>query len=207
METESKTNNPVWSMEAQLYLSKIQFIRPVKKPLEELGFNTAPASKGHHLACEGGLCAHSVNVTRWLLKLTDTMRVQWPRPESPYIIGMFHDLVKCKCYSCSYADNPKGWDAKKVFVIRHAEHEYPGHGEASALIAATEIGFPLLPVETACIVYHMGAFCLDAEQLSKYDFALSRYPRELIATHTADMLAARVDEEFDHTAPDGSETK
>lgn len=41
--------------------------------LKDIGYFDAPASNGHHLAEKGGLVTHSVNVTRELLKLTETM--------------------------------------------------------------------------------------------------------------------------------------
>ena len=37
--------------------------------LREIGYFTAPASKGHHLACAGGLMRHSINVSEILLGL------------------------------------------------------------------------------------------------------------------------------------------
>lgn len=159
--------------------------------LDKIGYFTAPASKGHHLARPGGLLEHSVNVTRWLERLTEAGVVRWKEPESPYRIGMLHDLVKCKCYAEDPTQTVADGEAVK-FVYKNSE--WPGHGAASALIAMSEIGVHLSPVECACIVHHMGAFGLDAKQLKEYDAALDVYPREIIATHTTDILAARVDE-------------
>ena len=159
--------------------------------LEEIGYFTAPASKGHHLARPGGLLEHSVNVTRWLEKLTEAGVVRWKEPESPYRIGMLHDLVKCKCYAEDLTHTVAEGETAKIV---YRDSEWPGHGAASALIAMSEIGVHLSPVECACIVHHMGAFGLNDRQLKEYDAALDVYPREIIATHTADILAARVDE-------------
>ena len=153
--------------------------------LDRIGYFRAPASKGHHLARPGGLVEHSVNVTHWLERLTDAGLVSWQRRESPYLIGMLHDLVKCKCYGLEVAD-----DGSEKYCYRRSE--WPGHGAASALIAASELSIYITPQEVACIVHHMGAFGLDERQLKDYDAALNVYPREIIATHTADMLAARV---------------
>ena len=102
---------------------------------------------------------------------------------------MLHDLVKCKCYA---VDPLCSRDEPIRYVYRQSG--YVGHGAASALIAMSVIGVSLLPVECACIVHHMGAFRLDDWQLKEYNAALDQFPRELIATHTADMLASRVDE-------------
>lgn len=66
--------------------------------LEKLGFFDAPASRSYHGNYEGGLFNHSVAVTNSLLKLTEDNELKWERKESPYIIGMFHDLCKCDQY-------------------------------------------------------------------------------------------------------------
>lgn len=157
--------------------------------LENIGFFEAPESKYHHLAEPCGLMRHSVNVTDWLLKLTAAGVVSWDCASSPYRIGMLHDLVKCKCYA---VDPLCSRDEPIRYVYRQTG--YVGHGAASALIAMSVVGISLLPVECACIVHHMGAFRLDDWQLKEYNAALDQFPRELIATHTADMLASRVDE-------------
>ena len=39
--------------------------------LNQMGYFTAPASRGYHLAYEGGLADHSINVTKELVKLTN----------------------------------------------------------------------------------------------------------------------------------------
>ena len=77
--------------EAELPADRIDFL------LDELGFMRMPASIHHHLNHPGGLARHSVNVTRRLVALTDAFGVSWPRKESPYLVGMLHDLVKCPC--------------------------------------------------------------------------------------------------------------
>ena len=66
--------------------------------VKALGYFNAPASKSHHLNYPGGLVVHSLNVTDNILKLTKTFGYKWQREDSPYVIGMLHDLVKCKCY-------------------------------------------------------------------------------------------------------------
>lgn len=162
----------------------------IRDRLENMGYFDAPASGSHHLAERGGLAVHSVNVTRWLLKLTKAMDIQWPRPKSPYIVGMLHDLVKAKTYEFQRC----GAEEKIVRVPQ----PYTGHGAASAIIAGAELGVQLCPAEASAIVHHMGAFHLEGYDLKDFDGALSLFPREIIATHTADMLAARWDEEYDH---------
>ena len=155
--------------------------------LKDVGYFDAPASKGHHLALKGGLVTHSVNVTRELLKLTETMGVKWPREESPYLVGLLHDLVKCRCYRVVADAEQDGWE--------YVQTEYPGHGVASVMIAA-ELGIDLRPEEIAAITYHMGMFGVGREYTDKeFNAALAKYPQHIIATHCADWWAARVTEE------------
>ena len=155
--------------------------------LKDVGYFAAPASKGHHLAEKGGLVTHSMNVTRELLKQTETMGVMWPREESPYLVGMLHDLVKCRCYRAKDGAERNGWE--------YVQPEYPGHGIASVMIAA-ELGIELRPAEILAITYHMGMFGVGREYTDKeFDAALAKYPQQIIATHCADWWAARVTEE------------
>lgn len=146
------------------------------RKLEKIGYFTAPASCRHHLAVEGGLVRHSVNVTQRLIDL----RVFPETPDNPsyYRVGMLHDLVKCFCYA-------RGDEGKYRFVTA----PYPGHGMASFMIAH-ELGIELTPVEAACIVWHMGAFGLDEDALKQYSAAVRLYPNQIILTHAADHLAS-----------------
>ena len=185
---KSETNESL-EVKARLYLERAWMSDDAIDRLANIGFFNAPASRYHHRAEPGGLMRHSVNVTEWLLKLTDAGFVSWDRPSSPYMIGMLHDLVKCKCYA---VDPLCCRDEPIRYVFRQSG--YVGHGAASALIAMSVVGVSLAPVECACIVHHMGAFRLDDWQLKEYNAALDQFPRELIATHTADMFASRVDD-------------
>lgn len=157
--------------------------------LAGIGYFMQPASKGHHLARKGGLMRHSVNVTRWLVALTDALGVCWPRKESPYLVGMLHDLVKCKCYRpvpCTeYCESPS-WE--------YVQPEYPGHGACSVAIAA-ELGIHLMREEIAAITFHMGPWGVGKEYSDQeLKAAMRAFAPQIIATHTADWYAAEVDE-------------
>ena len=145
----------------------------VFEALKEIGYFDAPASKGHHLAVAGGLAKHSMRVTEILLETHAVSEV------SAYRIGMYHDLVKCLCYKAV-------GDGKYEYV----QPPYPGHGAASAMIAA-DIGIQLNPVERAAIVWHMGAFGIhDDRQMEEYKAALRKWPIPIIFTHASDHLAS-----------------
>ena len=144
--------------------------------LREIGYFEAPASKGHHLNYEGGLCEHSINVVDRMLELG-----AFEAEESAYRVGMLHDLVKCKCYKL---DVYSGYE--------YVQPPYPGHGVASVMIAH-ELGISLTPEETAAITWHMGAFRLNERELKEYRAAVSRFPRAIILTHAADHLASALE--------------
>ncbi len=158
--------------------------------LVDIGYFAAPASKGHHLAFPGGLAQHSANVTKRLVSLSIDLGVRWSRDESPYIVGVLHDLVKCQCYRLNE-------DGK---TFSYVQPKWPGHGVASVMIATAELGIRLNPDESAAIVHHMGAFGLSGRALDEFDAALDRWPGQIIATHTADWAAARIDETGDWSA-------
>lgn len=166
--------------------------------LKSIGYFDAPASKGHHLALKGGLVEHSADVTHMLTKQTQMLGVAWPRESSPYLVGMLHDLVKCRCYRSTMSQiGALAWE--------YVQPEYPGHGIASVMIAA-ELGIELRPEEIAAITYHMGMFGVGREYSDKeFNAALAKYPQQIIATHCADWWAARVTEEgvIEQQADDG----
>lgn len=62
------------------------------------------------------------------------------------------------------------------------------------MMVTSELQVSLYPEEALAIRWHMGAFGLAGDELKEYDWALKAFPALLIATHTADMLAANVDE-------------
>ena len=160
-----------------LYLARTEQNVATFEALKEIGYLDAPASKGHHLAVAGGLAEHSVHVTNILLETRAVPDV------SAYRIGMYHDLVKCLCYKA--VGNGK---------YEYVQPPYPGHGTASAMIAA-DIGIQLEPFERAAIVWHMGAFGLDDRQMDEYKAALRKWATPIIFTHAADNLAS-IDEEI-----------
>lgn len=158
---------------------------PVKELLEKLSFNgffKAPASTKYHLAEEGGLAIHSMNVTKRLLELTDFYHLEWMRLSSPYIVGLLHDLCKCDCY---IKDSDGNWKYNPDILI-------PGHGEKSVMMAQKILGTPLTEEETLCIRWHMGAFD-DKDNWKYYTNSIHKYPNVLY-THMADMMAAHIDE-------------
>lgn len=145
--------------------------------LGSLGFFEAPASTKYHGAYEGGLFDHSLAVTKALVNLTEKLGLKWERPESPYIVGMYHDLCKCDSYVRDFESGK--WIYNPEVII-------PDHGAKSVIVASKEIR--LTDEEIACIRWHMGAYETDTKMWNYYGLAIEKYPNVLYA-HTAESRA------------------
>lgn len=165
-----------------------------KRWLTDNGFFTAPASTKYHGAYEGGLFDHSYEVTQVLLDMTQRLNLQWTRPESPYIIGFFHDLCKIDNY-ITITDEPgeimMGTDDVKGKEI-HFEYNpnciLTGHADKSIMLLSQFVN--LTEEELLCIRFHMGAY-EGQDQWNNYDKAIRKYETVLF-THTADMYTSKV---------------
>lgn len=181
-------------MEPALHLFQSYLIRD----LEANGFFTAPASTKYHGAFEGGLFEHSRNVTQVLITLTHDNGLVWQRPESPYIIGMFHDLCKMDFYRHPMSDVVlHAWDANGQKDIREVdttkwEHNpdtlLKGHGDKSVMLLSQYLSLTM--EEILCIRYHMGAF-VDQGEWNDYTRAIHQYDT-VLWTHHADMIASHI---------------
>ena len=126
--------------------------------------------------------------------MTDRLNLKWKRPESPYIIGMFHDLCKIDNY-LTIVDEPgetmmgtnevKG---KEVHFEYNSNTVLKGHGEKSIMLLSQFI--TLTEEELFCIRFHMGAY-EGQDQWDNYDKAIRKYENVLF-THTADMYTSKV---------------
>lgn len=159
--------------------------------LNDGGFFTAPASTKYHGAYEGGLYDHSKTVAARLHWLTVNNGLRWKRPESPFIVGMFHDLCKCDQYIIVPDSDPT---IKGSVAIWGSHYEYnpdiilKGHGSKSVMILSQFI--TLTEEEMLCIRYHMGAY--ETEEWKEFDSAIRKYPN-VFYTHAADMIASKID--------------
>ena len=85
--------------------------------IKKSDFYTAPASTRFHLACEGGLLQHSLNVYDCLMAKKENPI--WKdilssiSDESLAIMSLFHDLCKTYFYETT-TKNQKTYDAEKV---------------------------------------------------------------------------------------------
>lgn len=157
------------------------------------GFFSAPASTKYHGAYEGGLFDHSFAVMNFLVELSAKNGLKWQRTESPFIVGMFHDLCKIDNYRHPIVEEL--FDGNKACPIYdESKWEYnpntrfKGHGDKSIILLSQHI--VLTEEEALCIRYHMGAF-VEKDEWRDYTNAIHRYAN-VLWTHHADMLASHV---------------
>lgn len=157
---------------------------------ENSDFFTAPASTRYHLAYEGGLCEHSINVYECLYNYIKRPYVKEKfnldySDETIAIVSLLHDLCKVNCYKEGFR-NVKDDEGKwiKVPTYEFSDSLPYGHGEKSVYIIN---GFMKLTREEAfAIRYHMGfSGTEDARNVSA---AFSQFPLAF-ALSTADMEA------------------
>lgn len=112
--------------------------------------------------------------------MTEKLGLKWERPESPYIVGMYHDICKCDNYTTDFETGKYIYNPNIII---------PGHGDKSVIMLSKY--FKLTDEEIACIRWHMGAYETDTKMWNYYGAAIERYPNVLY-THTADMIASKI---------------
>ena len=149
--------------------------------LDGIGYFQAPSSVNHHGNWPGGLYAHSVMVAETLNMFTEKLNLQWDRPQSPWIVGLLHDI--CKTDDYIWRNDPINPD------IRYNPNKFmDGHGTKS--VAMLRGHFDLTEQEKQCIIHHMGAFT-DKSEWNAYSQACAK-DQNVLYTHTADMVASQV---------------
>ena len=132
------------------------------------GFFVKPAAIKHHGNHTGGLFEHSMMVAQVLVEMTQKFDIPWTRPESPYIVGMLHDVCKLDDYFDENASDA-------------------GHGDKSVMMLSQVM--TLTEEEMLCIRFHMGAYVTS--EWDAFDRAIRKY-QSVLFTHTADMYASKV---------------
>jgi len=139
--------------------------------LLESDYFTAPASTRYHNVFKGGLCQHSLNVTREFSK----ENVRWLKPvpqDSVFICGLLHDLCKVG----AYAETTRGYEKVKDLPKGHAR---------LSISRATKF-IELTPVELDIILYHMGLFRAYLD----HEFTVWALHKAIIGTPQVQAFAA-----------------
>ena len=144
--------------------------------LDSIDYFTAPSSFKKHGAWIGGNFDHSFKVTEYLLENKDAV---WERKESPYIIGMFHDLCKSDIRTFRIAKGEVKISYKSYKDRRHSEKSLELIGKVMELTME----------EKLCIYYHMGEHKDDYEYRDLMERMIQQYPN-IQLTQEADTKAA-----------------
>ena len=128
--------------------------------LEDNEYFTAPCSSQYHLAEEGGLLEHSINVTELMLDLADFLNCfKEDMTESIVIVGLFHDLGKSAYYKKPhYIENilKSGKRSESKPYTSNKDRLNVPHEVASIHILSKFI--QLTEEETFAILYHNGLY-------------------------------------------------
>ena len=156
--------------------------------MDQGGFFEAPCSGAHHLAKEGGLAEHSLNVYYGMLELDKALAADLPH-DSLILCALLHDLGKMGDHGkANYVENilKDGKRSKAKPFVTNANLIYLPHELRSSMIAQRYIR--LSEEEEAAIIWHNGLY-----GPFKYDIPGKETPLYMIL-HWADMWASRVTE-------------
>lgn len=150
-------------------------------------FFKAPASTKYHLAVEGGLVQHSLNVYKRLSKECGKADIHSPEL---VIVALLHDICKADYYKTDFRNvKIEGkWESVPYYTT---DDKYPlGHGEKSVIIAQKFI--QLTREEILAIRWHMGGF----ENKDNYNFLSRAFNESTLALQLciADLKATYIDE-------------
>ena len=154
--------------------------------MEEGGFFTAPCSGQFHLAKEGGLAEHSLNVYEKMVEINEALGANLPE-ESIIICGLLHDLGKMGDHGKSYYVENRLKSGEKSAAkpyVNNKDLSYLPHEIRSSMIAERYIA--LTEDEETAILWHNGLY-----GTFKYDIPGKETPLYMVL-HWADMWASRV---------------
>lgn len=154
--------------------------------MEQSGFFTCPASTKYHMAKQGGLAEHSLNVMNIALDVAKTMGYE--NRDSIIIVSLLHDLGKTGQFGKPlYVDNvlktgiSKAQPYKTNPELKALPHEITSIVEAFKRIELTED-------EQMAICYHNGLY-------GDFRYEIQGKENELyLILHFADMWASRITE-------------
>lgn len=175
----------------------------------EYGFYKAPCSGCHHLAKEGGLAEHSLNVCEAALKLANTFNSE-VHVDSVIICALLHDIGKMGQYNkpnyvpnmlkgraTKANPNPEPYQSTAKPYVTNPELLYIDHEVRALSIISKYID--LTEEEQQAILWHNGLY-----GNFKYQIQGKETPLYMIL-HFADMWASRVIEKEEGSEEDGVE--
>ena len=165
------------------------------------------ASSKYHLACEGGLAQHSLNVYHNMKMLVEQKGFSDYIDElSIIIVSLFHDFSKVNYYKLDYRNKkyytPNGskmdnlgqfdWVSVPYYTIKEKEERfvYGNHEQTSEYLARCFANLTL--EESVAILHHMGGKSYDSVQIDISE-VYNNYSLAALL-HAADFIATYIDE-------------
>lgn len=187
-------------IEALLLSTKREGMYGLLSWMDENGFYTMPCSCGNHLAKEGGLAEHSLNVFDLMYGIRNdgVLGNNFEMPtDSIVICGLLHDLGKCGDYGkpgyvpnmlkgrvTKANPNPEPYQSdKKPFKVN--DELYPVDHEVRSVKIASKF-IELTEEEELAILWHNGLYGNFRYQIQGKETPL------YMLLHFADMWASRV---------------
>ena len=141
------------------------------------GFYEAPCSSKYHLAKEGGLAEHSLNVYETMAKMNKALNAG-VNEDSIIITGLLHDIGKMGLNGIPYYVPANGeFEVNKTLL--NIKHEFISVTTLSQFIRLTID-------EYNAILYHNGLYTPAGQDIKGKETPL------YLLLHSADMWAARV---------------
>lgn len=128
----------------------------LRKWLVESDFFTAPASTRFHGSHEGGLCEHSLNVWKQMVRLLKAYPEIKTTGETVAVVALLHDVCKVGLYKVDYrnAKNEAGQWEKVPYYVYDEQFSYGNHGGKSVYLIGKHI--KLTDQEAVAVQCHMG---------------------------------------------------
>lgn len=141
---------------------------------EETAWLTAPASTRFHLAYQGGLLEHSVNVAQTMLTLRESLAPELDQ-EACIILGLYHDVGKIgmpgKAY---YLDNQDHWQKKHRGINYTVNNELVHMDIATRSLYLLASRISLTDEEAQAIRYHDGQYICENKSVAHRETKLTR---------------------------------
>ena len=170
--------------------------------LDTTDFKVAPASTKYHMDVEGGLCRHSLNVFKRLIRL---MKAEYGEEENwKYdratiaVVGLLNGISKVGTYK-KYAKNVRNdetgqWETQIAYTVLDDNARLVYGSDVETTIMILRKFFYLTEDMEMAIRYHKGAFDADDwESKNDLSLAFAKHPL-ILMLHMAEMQATYLDE-------------
>ena len=186
----------------------LDLLKEIKRPncdiegfiayLESTDFFSAPASTQYHCSFPGGLCLHSINVYKALVKLNESFNNVY-KNDTLLLVGLLHDLDKILKYErtsknekeyCEDGDKSDAigkfrWKTTETYKVKDSSNKVNLGNKGFAAYMIASMFFSLSEEETYAIMYQYSA--ISSEQLTDLSAILAKY-NLCVLLHSADTI-------------------